>query len=144
MVVLASAALLLLLIYLAIIEPHLNEKGRLQRGISIQQESLAWMQATAPLFKGQKNQGGRGDTGQSLMTTIDQSARKYGLNSAIKKIQPEGQRVRIQLSQVSFDNLLIWLSQLENPLGYRVEGVVVEAQDKSGEVDARVIIGDER
>ncbi len=142
LVIFSASALLLLTIYLVIIEPYLNERQRLYRSVQIQQETLQWMKETAPLLKEKNLPGSRSGKGQSLMSAIDQSVRKSNLNQAIKKIQPEGKRVRIQFSQVSFDSMLAWLAQVEKQLGYRVDGMVVERLDKPGQVNARIVIGD--
>jgi len=140
----ASVTLLLLIIYLSIIEPHINNKEQLRRSVQIQQEDLQWMRETALQFNGQKSHKGGLGSGQSLMSAVDQSVRKQGLSSAIKKIQPEGKRVRIQFEQVAFDRMISWLSQVEQQLGLRVEGVVVERQEQAGAVNARVVIGSSR
>ncbi|MCW8826808.1 MAG: type II secretion system protein M [Gammaproteobacteria bacterium] len=136
----AMIALLITVIFLSVVEPHLERKGQLQRDVQIKQENLNWMRIKAPLFKGEKKSISR--TGQSLMSAIDQSAREDGLNSAIKKIQPEGKRVRVQFEQVVFDRMINWLSKIEQQFGYQVEGLVVERDDKVGLVNARVVIGE--
>jgi len=133
--------LVLLMFYLLLIEPYIEQRDRLERSIAIQQEDLLWMREAAGQFKQQPQAGvqkGRG--GKSLLSLVDQTTKKHKLNDKIKRIQPEGDRVRVQFEMVSFNKMTAWLAELER-LGYSVKGAVIERDPEPGRVTARVVIG---
>ena len=137
----ATAILMVILCYLLLIEPYIEKRDRLERSITNQQEDLLWMRQAAGKFKQldrESVQQGRG--GKSLLTLIDQSTKKHKLNNMIKRIQPEGDKVRVQFEKVSFNKMAVWLSELEQS-GYSISGAVIERQPEPGQVAARVVIG---
>ncbi len=137
----AALFMVILILYLGLIEPYANERSNLEKRVINQQEDLLWMKSAASQFKGSKNRAKpQQASGQSLLSFIDQSTKKNALNSAIKRIQPDGKKVRIQFEKVSFDRLTVWLSKIEAS-GYSIDGVVVERQSELGKVDARIVIG---
>lgn len=140
-VTIASLLIVALVLYLALIEPYMDGRDSLEQRIANQQEDLQWMREAAGQFKGVKAQTGqRRVGGQSLLSFVDRSTKEHALNSAIKRIQPEGKKVRIQFEEVSFDRLTGWLAKIETS-GYRIEGVIIERQPGAGMVNARIVLG---
>jgi len=140
-ITIASLLIAALVFYLSLLEPYMDERNNLEKRIANQQEDLQWMREAAGHFKGAKSQAGTKRTGgQSLLSFVDRSTKELALNSAVKRIQPEGQKVRIQFEKVSFDRLTAWLAKIETA-GYRIDGVVIERQPEQGKVNARIVIG---
>lgn len=78
--------------------------------------------------------------GQSLLAVVDQAARKDRLGTVLKRIEPEGTRiVRVWFEQAIFDDVLLWLGNLQNTYGVRITSISIDHQGgSSGSVNARV------
>lgn len=137
----ASLFIVIILLYLLLIEPALNERDKLEGRIANQQEDLLWMKDAATQLKGVSGRLGQKRVGgQSLLSYVDRSAKEHALGAAIKRIQPEGNKVRIRFEKVAFDRMTNWLAQIELA-GYSIDGVVIERQADAGMVNARIVIG---
>jgi len=134
-----------LLVYALLIDPFQQELQRLEQGVESQRELLAWMQQAAAEVKQLRGTqpGAQRVSGQSLMSTIDASARSTGLSGAIKQLRPEGQGVKVRLEEAAFDDMLRWLGQLSSRHGIAVSGLVMERLPQAGRVNASVVLGGE-
>lgn len=144
-VALGGAAALLVLLYVLVWEPLQGGLTRLRSDVTQARTDLAWMRqaaldvrrlsaaAAAPVRAQPRN--------ESLLTRIDQSARAAGLGEAVKRVEPQGEGgLRVQLEQVGFDQMLVWLSSLEREQRVAVVNVVIDRQPASGRVNARLIL----
>ncbi|HEY6545391.1 MAG TPA: type II secretion system protein M [Dokdonella sp.] len=86
----------------------------------------------------------RGDReGKSLLALADATARESGLESALRRVEPVGERdVRVAFEGAGFDVLVAWLEQLAGRHG--IEAIEFSAQRAQGIgfVDARVTLRD--
>jgi len=79
--------------------------------------------------------------GRSLLAVVDQSVRASRLAPALRHLEPEGRdRVRLRLEGVAFDDLVLWLDQLQARHGIRAEAVDAEAAEAPGRVDVRLTL----
>lgn len=141
-----GVVLIPLMIYALMIDPFYQELQRLEKSVANQRELLAWMQQSATEVKSfrQVQPGSQKSvSGQSLMSTIDASARSTNLSGAIKQLKPEGQGVKVRLEDASFDDMLRWLGQLNHRHGIAVSGLVMERLPQAGKVNASVVLGGE-
>lgn len=135
-------ALALILLYALVIDPFHQELKRLQQSVESQEADLAWMQQASVEAKRLRgnNPAARSVSGQSLMSLIDSSARSTGLAGSIKQIKPEGQGVKVRLEQVAFDDMLLWLEQLNVKHRVNVGSLVMERLPQPGRVNASVAL----
>lgn len=133
-----AVALLLLGGYGLIWDPYVEGMARLEKEVVEQRALLRWMEEAAAEVQGLRR--GRPVKGGSLLALADSTARAAGLGSALKRVEPEGQRgVRVWFEQVPFDDLLRWLDQLSQR-GVRLSGLVVERRPEPGRIDARLVL----
>lgn len=134
---------LLLLIYLLLVEPFVLGLRDLDKRVAVQQEELAWMRAAAAEVQRLRAGGAghqRADSGQSLLSLIDSSAKAQGLGKALKQLSPMGEKVRVRLELAPFDTLLRWFGSLESS-GVGVDTLTVERLEAEGMVNATVVLG---
>lgn len=137
-------ALGLILIYALIIDPLSSELSRLRSSVATQTEELAWMRQTAVevkgLMGGSPQHSGRAN-GQSAMSAIDATARKFGLGKSLKQLSPNGDKVRVRLEGAGFDAMLQWLGELSEKQGIGVDSLNMERLAEPGLVNATVVLG---
>ncbi len=135
-----GAALLVALLYLSIWQPLMNAREEMRQEVIQQRALLHWMSAAADEAKQLRGSSGKAATqgGQSLLSLVDQSARKAEMGGTIKRVEPDGKQVRIWLDGVSFDKLIDWLERLERERSVHVVNATIERAGASGIVDARL------
>lgn len=80
--------------------------------------------------------------GQSLLGLISLLAKQKNLDTAIRRIQPTGEgEVQVWLEQTAFDQVLIWLSELQR-YQIRIDHVVVRKGRMGIGVDLDIILKD--
>lgn len=142
LVMAAAALLVVLLVYVVLWEPLESKVADLHAGTGELQSTLHWMQQASQEVKQLRGVGGAQARpgGQSLLSLIDRSAKSGRLGTALKRVQPDGdRRVRVWLEGAGFDDLVRWLANLEDGQGVRVVNSVFEAKDDPGRVDARLV-----
>lgn len=78
---------------------------------------------------------------RSLLALVDQSGRAIGLGDGIRGVTPDGDdRARVRLDNVSFDDTVRWIDQLESRYGLAVQTADVSAKSKPGIVEARIAV----
>jgi general secretion pathway protein M len=141
-----GVALVLILLYALIIDPISTELTRLRVSVTAQQEELAWMRQAAIEVKSLMRSSPRttGRSGQSAMSAIDATARKFGLGKSLKQLSPNGGKVRVRLEAASFDAMLKWLGELSEKQGIGVDSLNMERLADPGLVNATVVLGGEQ
>lgn len=152
---LAAGALLLLSFYLWVWEPLQQELRGLRQSVEQQSAELAWMRSAAGEVRRLQSRAAAAASsmaapaadnssaagGPSLLTLVDQTAKLAGLGSVLKRLEPQGRdRLRVQMEQVGFDALLLWLTALQNEHGLILVNAVMNRQTMQGRVDARLIL----
>ncbi|HKJ07582.1 MAG TPA: type II secretion system protein M [Gammaproteobacteria bacterium] len=142
--VVGAALATVLLAYLLIWQPLHGNLVHLRSSVEEQRSTLQWMEHKASevqALRAADQRQGQGSNGQSLLALVDQSARKSGLGGAISRIEPEAAgSVRVWMDDVSFDDAVLWLGQLQNTYGVRTQVVSVENQDSPGRVNVRITL----
>ena len=131
----------LILVYTFVWQPWQEELNRLRARIPIKQETLQWMQQQAeqvsPLL--QKEAARQQLNNKPLLTVIEGSAQRSGLNRYIRRMAPaENGQVQIWLTEVEFDKWVVWLEQLRR-LGIDVSTAAVN-RTKDNRVTIRVTL----
>lgn len=140
-----GALLILILAYVLLWQPFSARAARLEQAVQEQRTLKLWMQSAA--LEAQRLRATQvpasmraGMGGQSLLAVVDQAARKDRLGVALKRIEPEGTSiVRVWFEQAIFDDVLLWLGNLQNTYGVRITSISIDHQGGSaGSVNARV------
>ena len=146
-IVIAGAIVLVIaLLYLLAWEPWVKKISTLEKSNQANQELLVWMEQSAveakQLQAKLKASGPSGRSkGQSLLGTIDRTAKTGKLGKSVKRVQPDGQtRARVWLENASFDSMVSWLEKLQRQQGIRIVTSVIEKQDEPGLVNARLVL----
>lgn len=143
----SGGVLTLALVFYALIwQPFQNELQRLRQAVAEQRADLVWMHQAALEAKRLRNIQNNPrslpspGTRRSLLIVVDQTARSAGLNTALKRVEPQGNdKVRVWLEQVGFDQLIDWLDTLRREQAIQTANAAIERQ-ASGRVDARLIL----
>ncbi len=140
-----GALLAMVLAYVLLWQPFSARAARLEQTVEEQRALKQWMQNAA--LEAQRLRAAQvpgsmkaGMSGQSLLAVVDQAARQDRLGTALKRIEPEGTSiVRVWFEQAIFDDVLLWLGDLQNTYGVRITSISIDHQGSSaGSVNARV------
>lgn len=71
-------------------------------------------------------------------TVITTGAREFGLT--IRRLEPEGNRIRVALEEAGFEDVIVWLDTLESQHSLRVVSLEMERRPAPGVVSARVML----
>ena len=141
--VLAAAALLVLLLaYLILWHPYGGKRLQtVQDNVIAQRETLAWMQQAAVRVQQLRGNSPSAGGGESLMSTVDQTAKSNDLSTAMKRIEPAGENsVRVWIEQAPFDALATWLETLNRTHNVHVETITLDREAGPGRVNARITL----
>lgn len=136
-------ALVIMGLYFLAIEPYVAYKANLGESVQEQRSVLRWMLTASQELQHVREQrpGNRAGAGQSLLATVDKSARTAGITRSIKRLEPEGENgVRVWLEQAKFDPLILWLGQLKSQHAVSVQDLRLERQDSPGIVNGRIVL----
>lgn len=123
----AGTLLVLLVIYLAVVQPLASSYDGLHSRVVSNRKVLQWIDHNGPVLRRleARTPGGSGPktspTSGSLFTVVSESVQNSPIASSVRQLRRAGAgRVTISLSRVPFDALIRWLGHLS----YR-HGVVV-------------------
>ncbi len=138
-----SAAVAVVLIYLVIWLPVQNYADRAERAVERESETLAWIKQNEPVARELATRGAAGSTaslaGQSMLSAVGNSAKKFSIE--LRRFEPEGDsKMRVWLERVPFNQMLLWLDDLEKQFGVQVEQISVDRDDTPGVVTARLTL----
>jgi general secretion pathway protein M len=137
MVGVAIGFVLVAVIWFAALQPLMERRALLERGIAAQESLLEWMQAQRPATAN----GSAASPGESLFALVDRSARATVLAESVQRIQPDGRdAVRVWLEAASFDALVSWIAQLDAAHGVGVTMLAVERAADEGRVSVRLTL----
>ncbi len=139
----AGVILIALILYLSVLEPFQNKVKSLEQRVAAQKSDVVWMQQAArelAVLRRQSPGAGNKAQGRSLLVLVDQSAKRNKLGGSLKRVEPDGAaRVRVWLERAPFDEVVKWLSELENQYQLQVESAVFDRTDAPGLVNARLV-----
>lgn len=144
MVQVAASVLVIFMLYLFMVEPLSNTYMKNKKNVATATETLEWMKSAAQEVKqlnGSGAQLNRPQGKQFILSTVDRSAKKAGLGSVMKRVQPEGEvGVRVWFENAVFDELIKWLATIESTHGLSVNEINIEQTDSTGLVNVRVFL----
>lgn len=140
-VIAASIFIVITLFYLIVWEPIFQGLEKQQQQYKSQQSIVSWMQEASAEVKILKRSGARTITSnnQPVSLIIEQSAKISGLQNSLGKLESSGKEgARVTLDAASFNQMLVWLNNLEKQHGVTVTSASIERNEKSGTVNARL------
>lgn len=128
------------LLYAALWLPFSHRVDRLTVQVKEQRALEVWMRdAASQVVRLRGTAAAAPADGRSLLALVDQTAKQSQLGSAIRRVEPDGEgKVRIQLEQAGFDDILGWLQELSRRYDVHVDNITVDRIDLPGLVNARV------
>jgi general secretion pathway protein M len=136
---LVGGAVAAVLFVLAVILPLDHSVSNLHDQVTRKQADLVWMRNAAPEIAAAGPM--RGNSGESLIVIVDQSARESGLGGALAGSQPSGVgNLSVQLEKAPFDALVGWLARLSQQNGVQIESATIDSAGTPGLVDASLVL----
>ena len=136
-----SILLCLLLIYSLIVQPLVSGLNKREHLLEQQRETLAWMKQSAEEIKILKKfSSSRQSAGskQSLLSTIDSTAKAARLREVIRRVEPQGNnQVQLWVEKAPFDPLLQWINTLQQRYAITVSSISIDRKEQ-GIVNARI------
>ena len=122
--------------------PISHRVAELRTAVGEQTALEKWMQSAVSEVKQLRgSQGANPVERQSLLSLADRTARQGGIGPAVRRVEPEGSdKVRVQLEQAAFDDIMAWIESLVGQYHVRIDSVAVEGRDQPGLVNARIVI----
>lgn len=143
LLIFAGIFLTIFLFYFAVYQPMASSISSLQKSNSENQKLLIWMSQSAASIKGSTGGSKRAKSrgGRSLNQLINSTASRAKIS--ISRSQPrDNNQYQIWLDQVVFNELLLWLDQLQKDYGIFVSNINLGTSDKSGFVRVNLTFQD--
>jgi general secretion pathway protein M len=139
-IVLGGAVAALLLIIVATVLPLQRSLSAAEQRVERKRDDLQWLRAMAPQLAGLQSDAPP-PLQESLVVLVDRTARESGLAKSLVGSQPSGDGgLNVRLDQTPFDTLVVWLSQLRERYGVRVDSATIDAGKGSGNVTATLVL----
>ena len=143
-VLVTGAVLLIFTIIYLLFEPLLQQRQRIEAGIPLMHDDLAWMQArTAEIDQLRGNTGPAG-TGKAVLTIalVEELLHSAGVHAQLSELRPaQGDAVMIRFNQVSYAQLMEFLVQLRSRAAARVIlASIVRLDEQVGMVEASLTL----
>lgn len=136
----AVAAVLILLV--GVLLPLQQNLLRARTNLQQQKEDLEWMRGVAPTLAAAgpgQVEANRGN--ESLVVTIDRTARESGLAKALTGSTPSGNgAMRVQLENADFNLMLGWMHRLATQQGIQVEEATITGNGGAGLVNVSALL----
>ncbi len=134
-----SSFAVLLILYLMVWAPVASGISKHQASIDQDRKDTAWMKSASAQLQQLKSRPGSTSRNQSLVSIVDRRINDAGLKASLKRMQPDGKtKVKLWLSQGSFDAIINLIGTLEQADGITVSNFSVSPADAPGIVDARI------
>ncbi|MFG0832745.1 GspM family type II secretion system protein ExeM [Aeromonas bivalvium] len=137
LVAVGGSVLLVGLFYWLVWQPLGNRIEERERQVKSQQQTLIWLKEKGEqVLAAQAGSGRNMDLGGTLDGVVNRTAFNHKIK--IARLQPQGQELQVWIDQVAFDDLLMWLAELTDKYGVRVQVIeVAREQLPAGMVKVR-------
>ncbi|MGD9599873.1 MAG: type II secretion system protein GspM [Steroidobacteraceae bacterium] len=137
--VVIGGCLALAIILMMVLLPLTRGAATLEQRVAKKRADLAWMRSVAPALAGAGPVADAGANAESLVVTVDRTAREANLGESLVRSEPSGSGgQRVQFDKARFDVMLAWLARLRQQHGIRVVSASVERTDEPGLVTASI------
>jgi len=143
MVIAAGFVVIITLLYALIWEPILSNLDDQRQRYQSQHQLLIWMKEKTRETKSLQSAGAQATArfeNQSTSSLVERSAQSMGMKPFIKKQTSDKKGVKIDLEQVDFNRIILWLNDMQTKYGIQTTNIKIEQQEKPGAVDVRVTL----
>lgn len=124
---------LLIIVYGVLWLPFDRAHRNLAASVDNWQRSLAELRAVAATVDPAAEAGSARRPGaQSPVVIVDQTLRQRGLAVTVKRQQPTPNGIRLEFENVAFDQLVLWLGELEQQYGMEVQAGSLSLASRAG------------
>ena len=141
MVIAAFIIIVISLFYALLWDPIFTNLDEQKLRYQSQGQLLAWMKQQnqhITVLRASGAQSTQRFKNQSTSSLVERSAQSMGINTFIKKQTADKKEVKIELEQVNFDQMLLWLNDLQQKYAIQASSVKIERQERPGAVNARI------
>lgn len=133
--------MIIAVVYLALMFPAQNTVASASKKLEAKQSLLLWMQANEEqaLAASKSRAGNRGGGSQNLLGDVNSIASRFQIT--LQRYEPEGKdKLRVWLEDVSFNNMVRWLHQLESQKGITVSSISLDSEKAPGLISAKIVL----
>lgn len=136
-----AAAVVLMLIYFAIVTPIQSAHSRLMNDVQQKRQLLALINRSAGSIQSATTRGGHLQPGESVFAATSSAIQASPISGAVQRLeQTQNGGVRLSLSGVSFDALVQWLGTLSRQKGISATRATIQQANDPGTVDATLTL----
>jgi len=135
--------LLVIGLYLFAWEPLVEDVSNLKTSVQSQQELYKWMQKSSAEVKSLRGSGVvRRGKGGSILSIVSSTVKPVLKGAKIKGgiAEDSKKRVKLQIEQASFDDVIRWLGRLQQRNGVQVVQFYSEQSEQPGRVDIKLLL----
>lgn len=144
-VLIGAGVLLAMCLYLFAWQPLLNERARLLESVQLLQGDQQWMRQAAAQLRQLRGSGASTEKYTSLLGVINSTARPVLKDAIVKRVEEDRTTgVRVWIDEVAFDDLVLWLGDLQRRYGVMLTSLAAERTGKQGRVNARLTLQEGR
>jgi general secretion pathway protein M len=143
LVISAGFIVIITLLYAAIWEPVFSDLDNQQQRYQSQRQLLVWMKEKTQEIKTLQSAGAQSTArfnNQSVSSLVELSAQSMGIKPFIKKQTSDKKGVKIDIELASFNQIILWLNDMQNKYGIQTSNIKIEQQEKPGAVNVRVTL----
>jgi len=134
----------LILLFAMLLQPLHKALGHMEQALPGLRINLTWMRQQSEAIQlsgGRVSSAPQKGAGQSLLSVVEQTARRAQLKQAIQQMTPaaNGTEVRVVLDEANFNQWLRWVDELYKQYGVDIKQVTAERdEDKANIAEIRV------
>ena len=141
LVIIGAAAVLLMLIYFAVISPVRSAHSRLLNDVQQKRQLLALINRSADRIQSATGGGGHLRPGESVFAAASTAIQSSPISGAVQRLeQTQNGGVRLSLSEVDFDALVQWLGTISRQQGIVATRATIQQGNDPGTVDATLTL----
>jgi len=143
---LGSMAFVLMMGYLFLIEPFMEQRELLTTRVAAQKNLKAHLERVALEANSLRSQSGgakklSGTGNDTLLAVVSKTSRQNGIKESMKRITPEGSRkASIWFEDASFDQMISWITSVNRSYAITVDNINITAEDAPGMVRAKLTL----
>lgn len=144
LVLTAAVVIIVTLCYLVLWEPlHKSKSDQISR-LQSQLEIISWMQTASAEIKALRASGTtakQANNSQPVSLLVEKSAAASGLKQYLSKLESTSNKgARVKIDAASFDQLVLWLNNLQTQYGISVTTANIDRHSTPGTVNARLTL----
>ncbi|WP_117235627.1 type II secretion system protein M [Vibrio maerlii] len=134
LVIAAAVVTAFVAVYWGLIQPLNTRAAQAEARLVSERQLLSWVQGKADSIVAQRGSGSTVATSnQPLNQVISRTASQYRVE--LIRVQPRGEMLQVWVQPLSFDQLINWLTFLQEKQGISVAFLDIEETDKPGVIE---------